>query len=75
VMAEPRRFMFPFKVLSWDSLETLNGIPMRAAKGELAIGYIPVYENFQTYSEAGFADTPCGTFVEQITTKTENEPC
>lgn len=63
-MSEPRRFIFPFRVFPWTSLETSGGIPLKASNQERSYGYVPIYESLQAYNEAGFGEVPCGTFIE-----------
>lgn len=59
-----RRFIFPFKVMPWDSLANDAGEKLTAGSQMKAVGFIPVYEDVSTFADDHGTDCPCGTFVE-----------
>lgn len=59
-----RRFIFPLKVLKWETLRTDTGIQLRPGPAMKAVGYIPVYESIQELVEDHGNNFPTGTFLE-----------
>lgn len=56
------RFLFPMKVMSWDTLQTEDGKKLRPGSGMKAVGYIPVYESIVELVDDHGVDIDSGTF-------------
>lgn len=57
------RYVFPLKVLPWETLVTDAGVNLKPGPQMKAIGYIPVYESLQELVENFGNDCPSGTFT------------
>jgi len=62
---DPKRFIFPFKVMQWKTLQTEDGKPLVAAKKMRSVGFIPVYESIQEMAADHGKNMKCGTFEEE----------
>ena len=62
---ERMRFIFPFKVMQWKTLQTEDGKPLVAGKKMRAVGFIPVYESISEMVEDHGTDVRSGTFEEE----------
>lgn len=57
------QYIFPMKVLKWDSLQTSDGRTIGPGDTMHAIGFIPVYGSIQAMINDHGRDCECGTFV------------
>lgn len=62
-----RRFIFPLKVLAWETISTDTGVPLRPGSEMKAVGFIPVYESIQAMAEDHGSKCRSGTFEENVT--------
>jgi hypothetical protein len=62
---EPMRFIFPFKVMQWKTLQTEDGKPLAAGQKMKSVGFIPVYESISEMVDDHGADLRIGTFQEE----------
>lgn len=62
---EPKRFIFPFKVMQWITLQTDDGKPLSAGKKMRSVGFIPVYESIEQMVADHGSEINSGTFQEE----------
>src|SRR4051812_36296738 len=64
-----RRFIFPMKVMGWETLKTANGESIEASEKMNAVGFIPVYDSIQGLVDDHGNQIATGTFEEKHDTE------